>query len=296
MKIRISSSGLHFFNRISGLNVLFDEINFPSKLWSKAPRHVSIALTNVCDLTCSYCYTPKNKSMLNYYILINWLKELDLNGCLGVGFGGGEPTLYPNLIELCQYTTENTSLAITLTTHAHRLNSKFVSALLGYIHFIRISMDGVGLTYEFNRNRSFAIFKEYIKFAQRIAPIGINYLVNSYTFPDLDKAITIAEDLGASEFLLLPEQPTLRSNGIDEITKDLLKYWVTNYDGDIPLEVSEYGSEYLPTCNPCKNELGLYAYAHIDANGILKKTSFDTAGIPINHAGVIAALNKLKNY
>ncbi len=42
---------MHFFNRKTGINVLVDEFKPPFSLWSTAPRQVSIALTNACDLT-----------------------------------------------------------------------------------------------------------------------------------------------------------------------------------------------------------------------------------------------------
>jgi MoaA/NifB/PqqE/SkfB family radical SAM enzyme len=294
MKIRISPSGVHLFNRISGLNILLDELSFPQSLWSAAPRQVSIALTNICDLKCSYCFAPKNKATLDYNTLAQWIEELDQHGCLGVGFGGGEPTLYPKLIDLCRYTTKNTNLAVTLTTHAHKLNNKLASALFGNVHYIRISMDGVGSTYEALRNRSFSKFKQKLLIAKEIAPFGINYVVNSVTISDLDTATSFAADIGASEFLLLPEQPTPNNKGINEITTIALQSWVKRYNGNVPLTISEFGAEGLPTCNPFMEEKGMDSYLHIDACGTLKRSSFSSEGIIIDRDGVIKAIDKLR--
>ena len=93
----MSRDGIHFFDRQTGVNVLFDEVSVPSDLLHVAPRFVSIALTNRCDLKCDFCYAPKNRHELSFEQLKLWLTELDRNGCLGVGFGGGEPTLHPRL-------------------------------------------------------------------------------------------------------------------------------------------------------------------------------------------------------
>lgn len=295
MKIRISPSGIHLFNRESGLNILLDEINIPPSSWSIAPRQVSVALTNICDLDCPYCFAPKNKLKLEYQSLIKWLEELDTNGCLGVGFGGGEPTLYPRLVELCRYTTRNTKLAVTLTTHSHTLNKSLVTALKGNVHFIRLSMDGIGATYEALRKKPFNNFQNCLELARDISPIGINYVVNSQTFRDLDLAILFAKDVGVTEFLLLPEQPSNKNSGIDTSTFRALKKWVEEYRGNIPLTVSELGAEGLPICNPCEKEKELHSYAHITANGILKKTSFDDEGIEIGHGSIIKAIKKLRN-
>jgi hypothetical protein len=60
------------------------------------------------------------------------------------------------------------------------------------------------------------------------------------------------------------------------------------------LSVSEKSAEGLPTCNPFTNETGLEAYAHIDAHGVLKQTSFELEGIPIGSKGVLSALTELR--
>jgi len=121
-KVRAGPSGIHVFNRMTGLNILLDEVRVPPALWARAPRQVSIALTNACDLACSYCFAPKDPAVLAFEQVTDWLDELDANGCLGIGLGGGEPTLHPRLVELCQYATQHTRLAVTLTTHGHRLD------------------------------------------------------------------------------------------------------------------------------------------------------------------------------
>ena len=273
---------------------MVDEITPPTNTWSAAPRHVSVALTNSCDLTCSHCYAPKNPAILAFDRLTGWLAELDANGCIGVGFGGGEPTLYPWLTELCSCATRKTNLAITMTTHAHRLSDQLLNELAGNLHFVRVSMDGVGPTYESIRGRSFNALLERIAALRRVARFGINFVVNSKTIGDLDAAIQLAAGFGASEFLLLPEEPIGRGGGIDNETTITLRKWVNGYRGSIPLAISEGGAEGLPTCDPLNAEKGLSAFAHIDASGAIKRTSYDKSGILIREDGVMAALGKLR--
>lgn len=294
LKVRAGPAGLHFFNRITGINILVDEITPPTSTWSAAPRQVSIALTNACDLACSHCYAPKNPAMLAFDKLTSWLANLDANGCIGVGFGGGEPTLYPGLTEICSYAARKTNLAVTMTTHAHRLSDQLLNELAGTLHFVRVSMDGVGSTYESIRCRPFDTLLERITALSRIIPFGINYVVNSKTIIDLDTAVKLAADLGASEFLLLPEEPVGRGRGIDKQTTITLRKWVSGYRGSIPLSISEGNTDGFPICNPLSAETGLTAFAHIDASGIIKRTSYDTSGIIIRENGVMAALDKLK--
>ncbi len=294
LKVRTGPAGLHFFNRITGINFLVDEIKPPINMWSSAPRQVSVALTNACDLKCPHCYVSKFPAMLSFDKLTSWLDELDANGCIGVGFGGGEPTLYPRLLEICAYAVRETNLAVTMTTHAHRLNDQLLYELSGHLHFVRVSMDGVGPTYESIRCRPFDTLIDRITALKRIVRFGINFVVNSKTIGDLDTAVHLATDIGASEFLLLPELAVGKGVGIDEKTTITLRKWVNAYHGSLPLAISENGAEGLPICNPLSSETGLVAFAHIDASGIIKQTSYDTEGILIQEKGVMDAFNKLK--
>lgn len=293
-KCRFGPAGIHYFDRLSGNNILLDEFVPPRKVWSRGPRNISIALTNICDLSCPYCYAPKNSKTLEFENVVSWTKELDVNGTFGVGFGGGEPTLYKSFSSLCHRISECTEMAITFTTHGHHIDEKFAADLKGNVHFIRVSMDGVGSTYEILRKRNYGSFLEKLDLIQSICKYGINYVVNSRTMPDLDDAIKIANDYGASEFLLLPEQPTAGRAGISPKMNQLLHDWIQSYRGVVPLRISEGGSEGLETEDPMKTESGIQGYAHIDATGHIKMTSFDSEGVQIQEDGVIQALENLE--
>jgi MoaA/NifB/PqqE/SkfB family radical SAM enzyme len=286
-------SGIHLFNRASGLNLLIDEFVPLETVWAAAPRQVSIALTNTCDLACSYCFAPKTHATLAFDRIVEWLDELDANGTIGVGFGGGEPTLYRRFTDLCAHATRNTSLAVTFTTHGHHLDGAMLAALKGNVHFIRVSMDGIDSTYERLRGRPFIALRQRLSAIREITPFGINYVVNSDTFHDIDAAAAFAEKASASEFLLLPEQPVNGHGGINDATAEALRDWVGCYSGDMRLAVSEMGAEGMLTCNPFVNETGLRAYAHVNAHGVLKHTSYDSQGVAIGPDGIMSALVQL---
>jgi len=275
------------------LNLLVDEIVPPEASWTAAPRQVSIALTNACDLTCSYCFAPKKSAALVFSRVAAWLDELDANGTIGVGFGGGEPTLYPRFAELCAYASRDTGLAVTFTTHGHHLDDALLAALNSNVHFIRVSMDGVGATYERLRGRPFNALRMRLSGIREIAPFGINYVVNSDTFPEIDAAVDFSKEAGASEFLLLPEEPVNGQGGIGEVTARALRDWVGRFSGRMRLSVSERGAEGMPICNPFVHETGLRAYAHVDAQGVLKRTSYNAEGVAIGTDGIMKALAQL---
>lgn len=293
-KCRYGPDGLHLFNRETGINILIDEVKIPNNKWSLAPRQVSIALTNTCDLLCTHCYAPKHKANLDFNLLTSWLHTLDLNGCVGVGFGGGEPTLYPKFAELCKFTANETSLAVTITSHGHRLDEALIKKITGRVHFVRISMDGVGATYESIRNCSFNKLINKIKLLKEVFPFGINFVVNSATIGELDEAAQIADDLDAAELLLLPEVSVGKGVGIDKDTEMDMQKWIQSYQGSVRLAISETHTTGVPVCEPFEKETGISAYAHIDANGTVKRNSFVQNGVLIESDNIMDALQALR--
>ncbi len=259
-----------------------------------SPRQISIALTNVCDLHCRYCYAPKHKASLHADQVLGWLKELDAEGCLGIGFGGGEPTLHPDFVDICKRVAGETQLAVTFTTHGHRLTPQLVERLKGSIHFARISVDGVGHTYEEQRGKQFASLLRGIELIATLSPFGINVVVNEQTVAELDAMGELAQRVGASELLLLPQQETAAVASMGGVVGRALQDWASNYRGKVRLAVSEAGASGLPTCDPLPDERGLQAYAHIDASGMLRTNSYSSVGVKIGGAGVLSALKLIR--
>jgi MoaA/NifB/PqqE/SkfB family radical SAM enzyme len=223
-----------------------------------------------------------------------WLNELNSHACMGIGFGGGEPTLHRGLPELCNYARRHTAMAVTFTTHAHRVNEGLAARLAGSVDFIRVSMDGVGATYQSMRGRSFDDLARQLQLVRRLAPFGINYVVNQETVADLEDAVQFAAGVGAIEFLLLPQRRGGNAGDIDLQSSRRLQHWVEHYRGPLLLTISESGAEGLPVCNPLIRETGLCAYAHIDASGVLKRSSFDRFGVPIGTTSILQALCSLR--
>lgn len=282
-KVRLSEAGVHLFDRVSGLNVLLDEVDVPAEQISRAPRYLSVALTNACELRCAYCYAPKHVAALDVDRVVAWAVEFDGAGCLGLGFGGGEPTAHPRFAQLCAQIAESTSMAVTFTTHGHRLTPGLTDALRGSVHFARLSVDGVGATYERLRHRPFAAVRAAAALLRSVAPIGINAVVNAATIGELDALTEFAADVGASELLLLPEQPTAATPGISDADAERLVSWVYAARPQVRLAISRSGLEAsLPAVEAIPGEDPLDAHLHVDATGVLRPHAYASVGTPID--------------
>ncbi|MEU9246639.1 radical SAM protein [Streptomyces sp. NPDC048385] len=293
-KIRLSAAGVHLFDRVSGLNVLLDEVPVPAEQFSRAPRYLSVALTNACELHCAYCYAPKHAAALDRERVLAWAGELDAAGCLGVGFGGGEPTAYRRFAQLCRDIAQSTSMAVTFTTHGHRLTPELVESLRGAVHFVRLSVDGVGATYERLRGRPFASVVQAAGLLGSLASFGINAVINADTVSELDDLAEFADEVGASELLLLPEQPTVATPGIGDADAQRLVEWAAAARNGVQLAISRTGLEAtLPTAEAVPGERPLDAHMHVDATGVLRPHAYAPTGLSVGDS-IMEAVQALR--
>lgn len=203
MKIRYSSEGVHLFDRETGLNILLDEFDVPKCRLSSAPANVSIALTNACNLNCRHCFAPKEDVSLDFESLKGWLRELESSGCLGVGFGGGEPLLYSHFYDVISYVHDATDMACTVTTNGTLLTERAIDVISQTVDFMRVSTNGRSLP-----NSLISKLSDKIK-------LGINMLLNRDTITCLESEVTRYAKLGVQEILLLPQMPTKAVDGVD---------------------------------------------------------------------------------
>ena len=291
MKLRYESRGLHFYDRVSGYHVLLDENPVPQELCSKAPSLVSVALTNICDLACEFCYAPKSTHQLLFRDLLGWCKELDALGTLEVAFGGGEPTLYRELPELCAAIWEETELGISITTHGHHLNLDLIDCLRGNVSNIRFSVDAPEPTYSTIRGRPLSQIEQNVKAINGQIPVGVNTVVNAATLKHLDELAVLVERWQATDWLLLPE---IRGGRFTLNTGewDRLGDWLAANVGRFQLNVTYEARQYL-SCPFLFAEEPDQDYVHISADGHLRLCSYDKGGLPLKNRTLEDAIKEL---
>jgi hypothetical protein len=117
--------------------------------------------------------------------------------------------------------------------------------------------------------------------------------VNERTVRELDEAARVAADFGARELLLLPQIQISSVSAITAATMRELRRWIDGYSGPLRLCINEAHAEGFPTCDPLVEERGLRAYAHVDATGVIKPSSYHGTGVAIGEGGVLEALDLL---
>jgi MoaA/NifB/PqqE/SkfB family radical SAM enzyme len=183
---------LLLFDRATGLSALCDG-DETAGLRMRAPRVVQFAITNACNLACTFCsrdteatsdWTPDTAFEL--------LRDLDAAGTLEVAFGGGEPLVFRGFVDLVARLGRETRLAVSLTTNGTRLTPEVARALAPHVGQIRISLyDDVD------------VLPAISALAASGASWGVNYLVTPARLPDVETTVLDLATRGCRDVLLL---------------------------------------------------------------------------------------------
>lgn len=294
---RKTPSGLHFLERNSGLNLLLEEVQFPPEEWAAAPRTLSVALTNACDSECPHCFAPKVPGVLRVDDVLRWARELHDNGGHGIGFGGGEPTLFPGLADVCRWIASRTALAVTLTTHGHRFTEELAASLRGTVHLIRVSVGGLYETYERVHKRPYYGLVSRLDTIRATAAVGVSYLVTEDTLRQLPEAAELAMEWGACELLILPLLSPHGDVLLPIRAQEALGQWIRDNCTRYPLSVS---AEAAPVIDAPRLPIGdprgcTYDFLHVDAQGRLAPSAFTGPRIDVaSEGGLMGAVASLR--
>lgn len=282
MKLRIEPQGLHYYCRKSGTHILLDEIKTLKENYSLAPRTVSIAITNKCDFKCSYCYVNLKDEFLTKQEIISYCKSLDKHGTFDIAFGGGEPTLHPDLIDICEEIWNKTKLGISITTHGHNLTEEMITKLKNCISFLRISIDGYEPVYSQLRKRELSDLLPKLELIRNKIPFGINAVINKLNINKLEDLKDIFYKYGAFELLLLP----MWNKGKYTLSNEewnILNNWILQNYKQIPIRVSSDSKDYLNLPLLFDNKEWENDYAFIGIDKTFRKNSFINTGINIEN-------------
>lgn len=165
------------------------------KDWDKneslAIRHLSLEYHSICNLKCTYCseeyFGGKNVQYDLYELLNTWSKNLFLDGCDSLVWGGGEPTLDPRFREMLGLVLEKIKPKyLRFFTNSVKYSDEIQNLLNSKRIYITTSIDaGTKKTYDLIRgyNRFEKVFTNLSRYAQ-ISPnhVTIKYIFTSENY------------------------------------------------------------------------------------------------------------------
>lgn len=281
MKLRIEKEGYHFYDRDSGIHMLIDEV-LPNPIEiSKAPRTVSISLTNSCNSYCDFCHIEKGTDFLPKHIVFDICKILDKHGTLDIAFGGGEPLIHKEIVEICKSIWQETRLGISVTTNGSLLNAQLISDIKDFIGFIRLSIDTTDpLLFQSIRGFDIQKIHDNLKLLKGEIPFGLNIVINNQTIEDLDSFLTFAQDVGCEEILLLP-QFNGKTFCLTSLQWNQLETWIITNKSKMPLRIMESARKMMQLPVLYSEDSYYRDYLYIDAKMVMKRNSFNSIGVKL---------------
>jgi len=179
-----------------------------------APLDAHFAVTTKCNMFCKGCYNtcegdePIDIPLDKAKAVIDKLAEL---GVLSVSFGGGEPTLHPEIFEIAEYAREKQVLP-NMTTNGLTMSEQFAKkcSVFGNIHFSIHKIQDI--------EHIFSAISIYRK-ATGNKP-GLNLLITTETLPHLDEILKKARQSGVNKVLFLRYKTTLKNADVQGLCAD----------------------------------------------------------------------------
>ena len=187
---------------LDGQLLWFDRTTGENQLWTgretealrqRAPRVLQVAITNVCNKACAFCYRPLDAaSAWTFSDLLALARFADRWGVLELAFGGGEPTLFPRFANLVRAIWHQTGLAPSFTTNGSRLTPKLLNELRDSYGQIQLSI--------YDEDDYSTVIDRLVGEGARF---GLNYLVTPARLPTLEADLYAFAERGVRDVLLL---------------------------------------------------------------------------------------------
>ena len=250
-----------------------------------APMDAHLTITTRCNMFCKGCYNTceddeeKDIPIEKAKAIIDRLSEL---GVFSISFGGGEPTLHPDLFEIAAYAREKNILP-NMTTNGLAMTGQFAEkcSVFGNVHFSIHTLQDL--------EHIFSAAHTYRK-ATGNKP-GLNLLLTIETLPHLDEILFKAKKGGIKKILFLRYKITTKNSGIQGLSADreleelpmrlkklkwryrrlMFLFDCSLFETFAENDFSDINTYRKYDANGC---LGGNAYIAIDVNGMYKPCSF----------------------
>lgn len=173
-------------------------------------KTIELILTNQCNNTCVFCHSPLAASasemgMETCRKVLRWGRKA---GASGVYFGGGEPTVFGNFMDIVTFAKAEGYERIRLLTNGMRLeDAAYVDALIGAgVNEFEISVKGHDAETHDELSRfpgTFSKLMHAVKhIARRDAGIIITVLITTRNYKYLPETVSMFAGMGVHQFSL----------------------------------------------------------------------------------------------
>jgi len=207
--------------------------------WDSPMQRCEMIVTDHCNFNCPYCRGLRNDGDIDLEVAFDTLDEWCLQGLKNVRFSGGEPTLYPFLINLVARAKKQQVERIAISTNGSARFSKYDDLIHAGANDFSISLDAccasdgdimAGVGNKWNR------VKTNIRQIAKRTYVTVGVVLTGTNADNVVDIIHFAHDLGVADIRLVAAAQNskleLDLSGIRPDVLDahpILKYRVEHY-------------------------------------------------------------------
>lgn len=256
------------------------------------PEEVMIEIESRCNFNCQFCFNKISFAKLNrnikefsFIYIKKILDGISRQGIKRVRFTGGEPLLYPEIIEVIKY-AKNKKLEVVLNTNGYFVDKKLANSIKGFVDDVLIPIESwsekdeentTGHKYALrNKIRAVKLLKNIGVPLVRIGTVAVREAINNF-----EKIYNIISTLPIDSWeLFRPISSNIEFTN-DDMEKIISKIAKTREKGSFPISLANA----IPFCSVKNidkmNSLSagaLYDEGHrrlvVDARGFVKPHYF----------------------
>jgi len=185
-----------------------------SRLW-----RCELLLTSKCNFNCTYCRKRSTPDIS----LDNAIKTINLwEGLKNIRFSGGEPTLYPHLLELVAYSKKRSIERIAISTNGSANKTIYKELIKAGVNDFSISLDSccADINNAISNTKSFDHIIKMIEYVSRYVYTTIGIVVFDKNISKLQETIDFIINLGVSDVRIISAAQWNKPLNISE-----LKMW-----------------------------------------------------------------------
>jgi len=188
--------------------------------WWNLPPPIAVLwdITGSCNLRCQHCVVDSDLSSTDGLALDECLHLIDEMAGFGVQqliLSGGEPTLRPDLLDICTYAV-NKGLSIQVATNATRINKNTASAFAELGVMAQVSLDAASPRIHDDFRQTPGAWKRCLRGIHHLLAAGIKVtLAATVTVNNIEEIpglYNLAAELGVATFRILPFVPSGRGS------------------------------------------------------------------------------------
>jgi len=176
------------------------------------PLHLSIELTDSCNLNCAHCYRSKASNYIDPDKLDIFIRKMSKETLMGVELTGGEPILHPDFIDIVECCVKNLNI-VGVLTNGTLLTEKMIEKLSAYRDslFFGISLDSHDPEYHDKFRGMRGAWEKTVRNIERLINKGflvrVGMSVNQENMYHIEPLLEFCMRIGVKAFTYSPIMP-----------------------------------------------------------------------------------------